>query len=175
MLRWMSPELLDPKSSKLEDSRPTKQSDVYALGMLVYEVLSGQKPFSGYMDVAVMQKVIRGERPQRPQGESGERFVNDIWEMLELCWKAEWDDRPSVESILRCLEGAAQPSRPPPPTPTMNKDAEAIVESQEQSDQDLIDTVDGVFSLLLQDLCTRLMWIPGPVSQCVWSRSARVA
>jgi len=36
--RWMSPELLDPDQYGLPDSRPTKQSDCYALGMVVYEV-----------------------------------------------------------------------------------------------------------------------------------------
>jgi len=36
--RWMSPELLDPHRFGITDSRPTKQSDCYALGMVVYEV-----------------------------------------------------------------------------------------------------------------------------------------
>ena len=36
--RWTSPELLDPEQFGLTDSRPTKQSDCYALGMVVYEV-----------------------------------------------------------------------------------------------------------------------------------------
>ena len=105
-LRWTSPELLDPESFNLKDSYPTKQSDIYALGMVVYEVLSGQKPFPGCMDVVVMQKVMGGERPQRPQGARGVWFKNDIWEMLKLCWRAERDDRPSLENILQCLERA---------------------------------------------------------------------
>jgi len=36
--RWMSPELLDPDQFKITDCRPTKQSDCYAFGMVVYEV-----------------------------------------------------------------------------------------------------------------------------------------
>jgi hypothetical protein len=36
--RWMSPELLDPDRFGAKDWRPTKQSDCYALGMVVYEV-----------------------------------------------------------------------------------------------------------------------------------------
>ena len=36
--RWMSPELLDPDRFGITDSRPTKQSDCYALGMVIYEV-----------------------------------------------------------------------------------------------------------------------------------------
>ena len=37
----MSPELLDPERfgmPELEDNRPTRQSDCYALGMVIYEV-----------------------------------------------------------------------------------------------------------------------------------------
>ena len=36
--RWMSPELLDPERFGSSDERPTKQSDCYAFGMVVYEV-----------------------------------------------------------------------------------------------------------------------------------------
>ena len=39
--RWMSPELLYPEKFGGSDGRPTKQSDCYALGMVVYEVLTG--------------------------------------------------------------------------------------------------------------------------------------
>ena len=38
--RWMSPELLDPDRfgvSQAEGDRPTRQSDCYALGMVIYE------------------------------------------------------------------------------------------------------------------------------------------
>ena len=34
----MSPELYDPERFGATDDRPTKQSDCYALGMVVYEV-----------------------------------------------------------------------------------------------------------------------------------------
>ena len=39
--RWMSPELLHPEMFGMpesEDNRPTRQSDCYALGMVIYEV-----------------------------------------------------------------------------------------------------------------------------------------
>ena len=39
--RWMSPELLHPERFGMpesEDNRPTRQSDCYALGMVIYEV-----------------------------------------------------------------------------------------------------------------------------------------
>jgi serine/threonine protein kinase len=36
--RWMSPELLDPEMFGVQGDRPTRQSDCYALGMVIYEV-----------------------------------------------------------------------------------------------------------------------------------------
>lgn len=40
-LQWMSPELLVPDLFGISDSRLTKRSDCYALGMVVYEVFAG--------------------------------------------------------------------------------------------------------------------------------------
>jgi len=46
--RWMSPELLDPERFRIPESegdRPTRQSDCYALGMVIYEVSVWASPF----------------------------------------------------------------------------------------------------------------------------------
>jgi serine/threonine protein kinase len=46
--RWMSPELLDPEMFGVPESegdRPTRQSDCYALGMVIYEVRIRVSPF----------------------------------------------------------------------------------------------------------------------------------
>ena len=85
--RWMSPELFDPESFGLRDGRPTKQSDSYAFGMLIYEVLSGQVPFPPcrYRDCALPLRITRGERPGRPHGADGTWFTNWVWDILERC------------------------------------------------------------------------------------------
>ena len=100
----MSPELFDPEKFGLKDSRPTKHSDCYALGMVVYEVLSGQAPFHGYGSYAIVAKVSRGERPRRTRGAEGRWFTKGIWRILERCWAPRPDDRPGIEDVLRCLE-----------------------------------------------------------------------
>ena len=104
-IQWMSPELLDPDRFGLRDSRPTKKSDCYALGMVVYEVLSGRRPFAPAKATIVIWMVLEGQRPERPQGEEGQFFTDAIWEVLGMCWKQQPRERTSVEVVLRCLEG----------------------------------------------------------------------
>ena len=102
----MSPELLDPGRFGLTESRPTKESDCYALGMVIYEVLSGQTPFAPSKSSSVIWKVLEGQRPERPQGKGGALFTDDLWRILELCWKYKPEERTNAKVVLQCLERA---------------------------------------------------------------------
>ncbi|KAF9645415.1 kinase-like protein [Thelephora ganbajun] len=124
---WMSPELLDPESFGLKKCRLTKESDCYALGMVIYEILSGRAPFAPSM--ASVLKIVRGERPERPQGEEGTLFTDAIWGVLELCWKPQPRDRAGVKAVLLCLEGAPLPSRP-----SSNVDGDSEADTSNESD-----------------------------------------
>ncbi|KAF9789442.1 kinase-like domain-containing protein [Thelephora terrestris] len=110
---WMSPELLYPEKFGLTETRPTVKSDIYALGMVVYEVLSGQVPFAAYRDPEVVSKVLEGKRPERPREDAGKPFTDDIWEVLEHCWEQQPRDRPSVQCVLDVLDGGLSTSWPP--------------------------------------------------------------
>jgi serine/threonine protein kinase len=110
--QWMSPELLDPDQFGLREGRPTKESDCYALGMVIYEVLTGWPPFAQCKGSVVIRKVLAGERPKRPQGDEGKLFTDGIWMVLKLCWKHQPRDRISAEAVLLGLEGnLPRPSR----------------------------------------------------------------
>lgn len=135
---WMSPELLDPESFGLKKSRPTTESDCYALGMVIYEVLSGNRPFFPRSGPIVMVDIINDERPRRPEGDEGELFTDKTWVVLELCWRREPSARASVKAVLRYLEGV--PERPDSPTG----------EDTEECSDDELDTIahnSGAFSL----------------------------
>jgi len=109
--RWMSPELLDPGRFGLEESRPTKESDCYALGMVIYEILAGLKPYAPNQDSALARKVLEGERPGRPRGDRGRLFTDGIWITVQLCWKPQPSDRINAKSVLLNLEGDPPSSR----------------------------------------------------------------
>ena len=107
-VRWMSPELIDPSRFGSERSHPTKSSDCYALGMVVYETISGKLPFYDYPDILVTVKVVRGERLSREV-----MFTENLWETMELCWTFHPNDRPSIKDVLLRLRGAQNSSELP--------------------------------------------------------------
>jgi len=119
---WMSPELLYPENFGLKKSHLTKESDCYALGMVIYEVLTGKAPFSPRRDPEVVYMVLGGERPKRPEGDEGKLFTDGIWEVLQSCWKNQPSERPSAKAILWCLEGNSLLSRPPDGCPDTDTD-----------------------------------------------------
>jgi len=108
--RWMSPELIDPQRFGFENNRPTKKSDCYALGMVMYETISGRVPFHRHGDLTVIVKVLAGERPPRGVG-----FTETLWETLELCWVSQPSNRPSIEYVQQCLERASNSLESPSP------------------------------------------------------------
>ena len=95
----MSPERINPEQFRSKDGRPTKSSDCYALGMVIYETISGNLPFHKHADLIVFMKVVGGEHPPR-----GDRFPESLWNVLEMCWEPYPDNRPSIEYVLQCLE-----------------------------------------------------------------------
>ena len=97
----MSPELLHPEHFNIQNSQPTKESDCYALGMVILEVLSGQAPYHQFREVVVMRMVIEGVHPERPEGPW---FTDDLWRTLEQCWEPQFKDRPTIEAVLEYLE-----------------------------------------------------------------------
>ena len=111
----MSPELLNPERFGFGNGQPTRGSDCYALGMVILEVLSGKAPFKPYKDLIVVQKVVEGERPERPQGAEGPWFTDGLWETLGQCWSPRPEHRPTIEAVLKRLERVSITWRPLPP------------------------------------------------------------
>lgn len=134
--QWTSPELLVPEQFGLKEGRPTEASDCYALGMVIYEVLSGRTPFAQYSFLAVVWKVLEGERPERPRGAQGMWFTDNVWETLELCWKPQPRDRINAKTVLLGLEG-----NPCPPMSPSDATGTVSTDSDEQSDLEIRGTI----------------------------------
>jgi serine/threonine protein kinase len=65
-----TPPYLAPE--RLQGSPPAPACDVYSLGALLYELLTGRPPYTGSL-TEVMERSIRGPRPEAPSS-----FANDV-------------------------------------------------------------------------------------------------
>ena len=54
----------------------------------------------------VVNQILEGVRPQKPEGAKHLGFSNELWRTVELCWLEDRNARPGVEDILSSLNAA---------------------------------------------------------------------
>ncbi|KAK3262128.1 hypothetical protein CYMTET_29000 [Cymbomonas tetramitiformis] len=93
-LNWNAPELFE------QDAVATKASDVYAFGMIMYELISRKYPFQGLPESRVLQLVVdKHERPKISEG-----FLVAYVELMQDCWAQKAADRPAFPEVQRRLQ-----------------------------------------------------------------------
>ncbi|CUA75690.1 hypothetical protein RSOLAG22IIIB_11917 [Rhizoctonia solani] len=99
-LRWAAPELL-----LAEVPKRTTQSDIYALGMTMLEILTGEVPYSECrQDYTIIQKVVKGTLPNRPLDRlKDDNKGNMMWRLLQDCWRRDASERPPPGRIIDTL------------------------------------------------------------------------
>jgi hypothetical protein len=66
--------------------------------------MTGKVPFHEVSnDMAVMLKVMGGQRPSRPFSWSGAAALDYLWHLLQDCWNETPDMRPKVVEIVQRL------------------------------------------------------------------------
>ena len=113
---YMAPELLNPEKFGEKSSRPTKPADMYAFGMVIYEVLTGLDPFHHKKDIGVYSfavLVVKGTRPTKPGNAEEVGLGKGTWELVRECWKAKSTKRPTIELALAHLAHASGYSAAP--------------------------------------------------------------
>jgi tRNA A-37 threonylcarbamoyl transferase component Bud32 len=98
---YMAPELLQSNTF-------TEKTDVYAYGMVVFEVLAGDIPWRGLNQMQIMMQAgLQKQRPPVPEGAPA-----DLVALMQRCWDHEPDARPTFAAIKAELRsGPDTPAR----------------------------------------------------------------
>lgn len=88
---WMAPELLRGEGEN------TEKSDIYALGVLLYEVFSGQNPYEGENYAEVLKQICDPKVNKRPP--IPDNCSIKIGELMKDCVSATPHFRPTAEHI----------------------------------------------------------------------------
>ncbi|CUA67647.1 Raf homolog serine/threonine-protein kinase [Rhizoctonia solani] len=101
-LRWSAPEFMTHNGHSMR----TESSDVYALGMTVYEVFTGNFPYHGETELSVIMLVaMKKATPKRPCCiPCGHKGWDKLWALLERCWSWEPSERPRVTEVKETLQ-----------------------------------------------------------------------
>jgi len=95
-----------------------QRADIYALGVMLFEMLAGQLPFDGEDPLAVMAQHVDAPVPPLKQTLSGEAVPPGVEAVVRRCLEKNRDDRyPSVAELLVDLEDAEHAPSGPHPLP----------------------------------------------------------
>ncbi len=98
-VKWMAPE-------QLERMAYSRASDVFAFGVLLYEIFARSTPWPGLANVNVITQVITGKRMELPKS-----IPASVRRTMKQCWAHEASARPKmpvvVEELLFALEKTA--------------------------------------------------------------------
>ncbi|CAE6471540.1 unnamed protein product [Rhizoctonia solani] len=94
-MRWAAPEIIEG------ESKATRASDIYALGMVILETITGEIPYAGVKDPAIMFKVLQKILPSRSQTHipTGIEQADRLWVMLTRCWAHDPSERPKALEV----------------------------------------------------------------------------
>jgi len=92
---YMAPEVI-------HEDRYTEKADIYSLGIILWEILTGEIPYRGWNTIQIAMKVVQGIRPQFP-----ELVPTELRELVASCWDEHVDKRPTCAVIIQHLVSIA--------------------------------------------------------------------
>ncbi len=121
-LHYMAPEQVEGKEA---DAR----SDIWALGAVIYEMVTGVRPFQGETAASVLGAILKDEAP--PIANLAPLTPPSLHHAVRVCLAKEPDRRwQSASDLARALDGVGEAARATdsgPPRPAARRPARALV------------------------------------------------
>lgn len=138
-------------SGKAEDTR----CDIYAFGAVLYEMLTGSKPYEGINPKAIVDKILAG--PPRPVLQVNQEASRALARIAEWCMARELRDRyAEMKDVVRDLDRAARKEEPLGPHGVPEGEAVMVLKLSGKRSIGKVLAAAGTF---LQGLCAAsLLW-----------------
>ncbi|GBC44942.2 kinase-like domain-containing protein [Rhizophagus irregularis DAOM 181602=DAOM 197198] len=111
---------IDPKKLNDQDYKLNKKSDVYSMGVLMWQISSGRQPFCDYnYDASLILSIVKGKR-ETIIDSTPKEYIN----LYTECWKYEPDERPNAQNVVSILYTLKFPKQDDTIIGTVNKEKE---------------------------------------------------
>lgn len=77
----------------------SKESDIYSAGMVFYEIVSLQLPFSKFDDVRTLVMILQGYREPIP-----EHVPINVKKLIEVMWSPNYHKRPTSRQVIEHIK-----------------------------------------------------------------------
>src|SRR5213080_1903381 len=89
IIPYIAPEIL-------QEGKNTKQSEVYSIGMLMWEIFAGHPPFDDKAhDADLIFRILEGLQPQILPS-----IPDDYAQMMQKCWDTDPSKRPTIGELF---------------------------------------------------------------------------
>ena len=99
-VRWLAPEIIEPRPNGTKPAVETKAGDVFAFAMLAYEIFTGELPFEGQAKSIAARRITKGDRPEFPQNASEAGLTAEMCAFLQQCWRVDPAERPTIDGVV---------------------------------------------------------------------------
>ncbi|GES88018.1 kinase-like domain-containing protein [Rhizophagus clarus] len=104
IIPYVDPKIFNKKrnsiNNKIEVYLLNKKSDVYSIGVLLWEISSGRSPFCDEShDVGLAMEILQGLR-EKPIPGTPDEYIK----LYTECWNIEPDDRPTINQVVDKLK-----------------------------------------------------------------------